>query len=162
MWSPPPISSGTGAVDGATCTPAWLMAGPRSQNGLLRPWSPWPTSRWRGPRPQGAQVVVHADADVIDGLVEGNGSIDDLSIPRESILRLLCDGQIEFHLDTPDGRTIGIGRVSQTVPRWLRRRIARRDGCCRFPGCERSIRHRHHIRWWSKNGPTDANNLTSS
>lgn len=45
------------------------------------------------------------------------------------------------------------------MPRWLRRRIARRDSRCRFPGCERPIRHRHHIRWWSKNGPTDANNL---
>ena len=109
--------------------------------------------------PQGAQVVVHADADVVDGHVDGNGHIGDLSVPRDSILRLLCDGQVEFNLDTPDGRTVGIARVSQAVPRWLRRKVARRDGCCRFPGCSRPIRHRHHIEWWSRGGPTNAANL---
>ena len=109
--------------------------------------------------PQGAQVVVHTDADVIDGAVDGNGHIGELSVPRDSILRLLCDGRVEFNLDTPDGRTVGIARVSQSVPRWLARKIARRDGCCRFPGCDRPIRHRHHIRWWSKGGPTNASNL---
>ena len=109
--------------------------------------------------PQGAQVVVHADAELIDGCVTGNGTIDDLTVGRGSILRLLCDAQVEFSLDTPDGRTVGIARASQAVPRWLRRRIALRDGCCRFPGCARPIRHRHHIRWWSRGGSTDANNL---
>jgi hypothetical protein len=109
--------------------------------------------------PQGAQVVVHADADVIDGNVDGNGHIGELSVPRDSILRLLCDGRVEFNLDTPDGRTVGIARISQAVPRWLGRKIARRDGRCRFPGCDRPIRHRHHIRWWSQGGATNASNL---
>ncbi len=109
--------------------------------------------------PQGALVVVHAEADVIDGRVDGNGHIGDLSVPHDSVLRLLCDGRVEFSIDTPDGRTVGIARTTQAVPRWLRRKIAQRDGCCRFPGCERPIRHRHHIRWWSKGGPTNAHNL---
>ena len=109
--------------------------------------------------PAGALVVVHVDADVIDGCVDGNGHLGDLPVGRDSILRLLCDGQVEFNLDTPDGRTIGIARVSQAVPHWLRRRIGRRDGCCRFPGCERPIRHRHHLQWWSTGGPTNADNL---
>lgn len=109
--------------------------------------------------PQGAQVVVHADAEVIDGHVAGNGQIGDLPVPRHSVLRLLCDAQVEFNLDTPDGRTVGIARVSQAVPRWLRRKIQRRDGCCRFPGCARPIRHRHHLQHWSRGGPTNANNL---
>lgn len=109
--------------------------------------------------PDGVRVVVHVDAEIIDGKVDGNGGIGDLSVPRDSILRLLCDGKVEFNLDTPEGCTVGIVRVSQAVPRWLRRRIAHRDGCCRFPGCERAIRHRHHLRHWRHGGPTDANNL---
>jgi hypothetical protein len=109
--------------------------------------------------PQGAQIVVHADAEVVDGRAPGNGSIDDLAVGRDSILRLLCDASVEFSLETANGRTVGIARASHAVPRWLRRRIAHRDGCCRFPGCERPIRHRHHIRWWSRGGPTDASNL---
>ncbi|MFP5255756.1 MAG: DUF222 domain-containing protein [Acidimicrobiia bacterium] len=110
--------------------------------------------------PDACLVVVHAAAEVIDGHVDGNGQIDDLQVPRESVLRLLCDAKVEFHLDTPDGVTIGIGRAGRTIPRWLRRRILRRDGgCCRFPGCGRRVRHLHHLRHWSKGGPTDANNL---
>src|SRR5690606_5699479 len=35
-----------------------------------------------------------------------------------------------------------------------------RDDCCRFPGCQRQIRHLHHIAWWTRDdGPTDAPNL---
>lgn len=110
--------------------------------------------------PDSCLVVVHAPAEVIDGAVDGNGQIGELQVPRESVLRMLCDCKVEFHLDTPDGVTIGIGRADRTIPRWLRRRILRRDGgCCRFPGCERPVRQIHHLRWWRNDGPTDANNL---
>src|SRR5690606_11931922 len=110
--------------------------------------------------PDSCLVVVHAPAEVIDGHVDGNGQIDDLQVPAESVLRMLCDAKVEFHLDTPDGVTIGIARAGRTIPRWLRRRILRRDGgCCRFPGCGRKVRHLHHLTHWSDGGPTDANNL---
>lgn len=113
--------------------------------------------------PDSCLVVVHAPAEVIDGHVAGNGQIEDLQVPRDSVLRMLCDCTVEFHLDTPDGATIGIGRAGRTIPRWLRRRILRRDGgCCRFPGCGRKVRHLHHLEHWSDGGPTDATNLTSS
>jgi hypothetical protein len=110
--------------------------------------------------PDTALVVVHAPAEVIDGHVDGNGQIEDLQIPRGSILRLLCDSKVEFSIDTPDGTTIGIGRTDRTIPRWLRRRIARRDGGhCRFPGCGRRIRQIHHLHHWTNGGPTNAHNL---
>ena len=111
--------------------------------------------------PQGAMVVVHVDAEVIDDVLAGNGTIGDLPVGRDSILRLLCDSHLELNLHTADGRTVGIGRVSQAVPRWLRRHVAQRDGCCRFPGCERPIRHRHHLTWWSHGGATNADNLVN-
>jgi hypothetical protein len=64
-------------------------------------------------------------------------------------------------VDGPDGTTVGIGRADRSIPRWLRRRIRRRDGgCCQFPGCGRRIRQVHHIRHWTRDeGPTDAWNL---
>lgn len=110
--------------------------------------------------PDSALVVVHAPAEVIDGAVDGNGQLDDLQVARDSVLRMLCDCKLEIHLDTPDGVTVGIGRGDRTIPRWLRRRILRRDGGrCRFPGCGRRVRQIHHIRWWRDGGTTDASNL---
>ncbi len=38
---------------------------------------------------------------------------------------MLCDTRIEYSIDTPDGRTVGIGRASRTPPPWLRRRVDR-------------------------------------
>jgi len=112
------------------------------------------------PGPDPTMVVVHADATVIDGLRDGNGWLDGTLLPRHSVLRLLCDTKIEFSIDGPDGTTVGIGRTDRTPPRWLRRRILRRDdSTCRFPGCRRRIRHLHHIHHWSQGGPTTSPNL---
>jgi hypothetical protein len=110
------------------------------------------------PGPDPTVVVVHVDADDVDD-GDGNGSIDGIPIPAESVRRLLCDCEIEFNIDGPDGACIGIGRAGRTPPRWLRRRTTHRDGTCRFPGCERRIRHLHHIQHWTNNGPTDSCNL---
>ena len=110
--------------------------------------------------PDTCLTVVHVPSDVVDGHVEGNGTIDDLQVARRSVLRLLCDCKLEFHIDGPDGATVGIARAGRTIPRWLRRRIRKRDGgTCRFPGCERQIRQIHHIQHWSDGGPTDGCNL---
>lgn len=111
------------------------------------------------PDPDTCLVVVHTDAEVIDGHIDGNGTINDLPISNDTVLRLLCDCKVEFSIDRPDGTTVGIARADRNVPRWLRRKIAHRDGCCRFPGCGRKIRQRHHLQHWTKQGPTDADNL---
>ncbi|HYI61250.1 MAG TPA: DUF222 domain-containing protein [Acidimicrobiales bacterium] len=110
-------------------------------------------------------VVVHVDAEVVAGNAvaggaEGNGLAGDMSVGRSAVLRYLCDTGIEHVIETVDGRAVGIGRRSRTVPRWLRRHITHRDRTCRFPGCERAIRHIHHVRHWTAHrGPTDAPNL---
>ncbi len=67
--------------------------------------------------PETCMVVVHADAAVIDGARAGNGSIDGMQIPAESVLRHLCDARIECSVDAPDGTTVGIGRTNRTPPR---------------------------------------------
>jgi hypothetical protein len=110
--------------------------------------------------PDTCLAVVHVPADVVDGHVDGNGTVDDLQVAADSVLRLLCDCKLEFHIDNPDGATVGISRGSRSIPRWLRRRIRKRDGgTCRFWGCDRQIRQIHHVQHWSRGGPTDGCNL---
>jgi hypothetical protein len=112
--------------------------------------------------PDASVVVVHVPVALVAGDrdAETNATIDGQPISEGTLERMLCDTKIEFSIDEPDGRTVGIGRASRTPPRWLRRRVAGRDqGCCRWPGCTRPIRHLHHMKHWRRGGPTNASNL---
>lgn len=104
-------------------------------------------------------VVIHADHSLIDHDGDGNGHIDGENLDRSSVLAALCDTNLEFSIDGPDGTTVGIGRKGRTIPPWLRRNILRRDQHCRFPGCGRQIRQVHHIQFWTQKGVTDTWNL---
>lgn len=106
-----------------------------------------------------ATVVVHADAATIDGTIPGNGTIGECTIPRDGVLRALCDARVEVHIHHPDGPTIGVSRARRTLPAWLRRVVSHRDVTCRFPGCERPIRQIHHIRHWARGGSHRTDNL---
>src|SRR5690606_33908219 len=109
--------------------------------------------------PDLATVVIHAEAAVVDGTVPGNGTIGDLAVAHDGVLRALCDCRVEAHLHGPGGATVGIARAGRRIPGYLRRVVHRRDLTCRFPGCERPIRHVHHIEHWAAGGSTDADNL---
>jgi hypothetical protein len=113
------------------------------------------------PGPDPTLVVVHIDADTLDETAPGNGTLDGLQVPLDTVRRLLCDTPIEHQIEGPDGTCIGIGRAQRHPPRWLRRRILHRDhNTCCFPGCNRPIRQLHHINWWHRDhGPTDSWNL---
>lgn len=73
----------------------------------------------------------------------------------------LCDCVIHAILRDANGAPIGFGRSRYTVPRKLFRQVAARDGGCRFPGCNRRVRHcdAHHIKYWREGGETDYENL---
>ncbi len=114
------------------------------------------------PGPDPTLVVVHVAAETLDDPDEGgNGSVNGVQVPVDTVRRLLCDCTIEANVEGPDGTCIGIGRTDRHPPRWLRRRIAHRDrNHCRFPGCGRRIRQIHHVEWWHRDhGPTDSWNL---
>jgi hypothetical protein len=112
------------------------------------------------PGPDPHVVVVHIDAEVLHGSVQGNGEIDGVPVPAETARRIGCDAAIEHNVEGPDGTCVGVRRAQHSPPRWLRRRILRRDdGTCRFPGCGRRIRHVHHIQHWAHDGTTDSFNL---
>lgn len=77
----------------------------------------------------------------------------------ETVRRLACEASLQTVVNH-NGRSIGVGRKTRTPPPWLRRLVMKRDGCCRFPGCTRK-RHlqTHHLRHWTREGPTDLDNL---
>ena len=120
-----------------------------------------------GCEPDSAVVVIHAPVALVDQLATdaerataGNATINGAPISADALHRILCDTRIEFNIDTPDGRTVGVGRATRNPPPWLRRRCIGRDhGCCRWPGCQRPVRHLHHMVHWPHGGPTDAANL---
>lgn len=104
-------------------------------------------------------VVIHADAAEIDGETTGTATVGEMALHTSGVLASLCDAQCEIELHAADGRTVGIGTAARRPPPWLRRHIHHRDRSCRFRGCERPIRQIHHIRHWTADGPTDADNL---
>lgn len=108
-----------------------------------------------------ATVVVHVDAEVLDGKA-GVAEIDGGPIvSSQTVQQLICDGYLEVHLDGADGQPVGIGRRSRKVPAWLMRKLLHRDGGCVFDGCTRKRwLNAHHIDPWAKGGVTDLNNLT--
>ena len=116
-----------------------------------------------GSEPDAAMVVIHAPATLLDDDdVEASATINGEPITHEALRRFLCDARIEVSFDTPDGRTVGVGRATRNPPAWLRRRVLGRDHRrCRWPGCGRAIRHLHHMQHWTKGGATDAANLMS-
>jgi hypothetical protein len=94
------------------------------------------------------EVVVHVDA---EHLADSD---------RSPVLeRITCDASLRVVTDHAAG-TLGTGRRTRTVPRALRRRLARRDrGGCRFPGCpHRRFLHVHHMVHFAAGGATDADN----
>jgi hypothetical protein len=87
--------------------------------------------------------------------IEGGGQVC-----GATVLRLLCEASTQVWLRERDGRTLDLGRTARDASRKQRRALRLRDGGCRFPGCTR-LTHLipHHVRWWSRRGPTDLDNL---
>ncbi|HEY2594150.1 MAG TPA: DUF222 domain-containing protein [Chloroflexota bacterium] len=57
---------------------------------------------------------------------------------------------------------LDLGIPTETIPPHIRRAVARRDGHCRFPGCERppAACHVHHLIARAQGGPTSLSNCT--
>lgn len=63
-------------------------------------------------------------------------------------------------IESADGSVIGLGRAAREPSSWMMRQLRHRDRTCTFPGCgNRRFAHAHHIRWWSRGGRTDLDNL---
>jgi Domain of unknown function (DUF222)/HNH endonuclease len=102
-----------------------------------------------------ATVVVHVDTTVARGSVEGAPAV-----AASTLRRLACDARLQVVTHSTDASVIGVGRTTRQVPPWLMRLLRRRDGGCRFPGCDRQRWvHAHHIHHWADGGATNDGNL---
>ena len=108
-----------------------------------------------------ATVIVHSDLAAL-ATDDGECEIDGATVLHPEVARRLsCDARVQIVRHDARGRTVGIGRMSRTVPHWLLRELKRRDDGCTFPGCGTTrFLHAHHIVHWSQGGPTDLDNLT--
>jgi len=74
--------------------------------------------------------------------------------------RLACDCFWQAVADDLRAEPFALGRVERSAPQFMRRALKKRDGLCRFPGCDHSrYLHAHHIIHWADGGPTELWNL---
>ncbi|MGH2759696.1 MAG: DUF222 domain-containing protein, partial [Actinomycetota bacterium] len=107
-----------------------------------------------------ATVMCHVDANVLRSM-NGNGTLEyGVVVGADTVRRIACDGRTQMVYWGPNGRPVGVGRASRTVPPWLTRLLHRRDQGCRWPGCgaTRGVQA-HHVVHWADGGRTDADNL---
>ncbi|HET6503970.1 MAG TPA: DUF222 domain-containing protein, partial [Amycolatopsis sp.] len=76
--------------------------------------------------------------------------------------RLACEARVVPAIFGQHGEPLYLGRESRLATRGQRRALALRDGGCSAPGCTRAPKWTsvHHVRWWSRGGTTDIDNLT--
>ena len=107
------------------------------------------------------QVVVHVDADGLDGDTEaGQSALEDgIRVPAETSRRLGCDASTVVMSHARDGTVLDVGRKTRTIPPAIRRALTARDRRCRFPGCQAYHCDAHHVRNWVDGGTTRLDNL---
>ena len=112
------------------------------------------------PDPDRATVVVHASLETLAG-AERNAEVEDGPvIGPETARRLACDGRIQIVAEDREGHALRLGRITRVPSAPMLRQLRHRDRECRFPGCgKRRFTNAHHVRWWSRGGRTDLDNL---
>lgn len=111
-----------------------------------------------------ATLVVHADAEVVaaapaTGKIRMAETESGIRLAEEAVRRMACEANVEWVLET-DGRPVGVGRKTRSVPPHVSRLLRHRDRGCRFPGCGNARWLKaHHIWHWGNGGPTDVGNL---
>jgi hypothetical protein len=109
-----------------------------------------------------ATIIIHAPLDAFD-LDDATGvpvTPTRTVIANDTLRRLACDSRLRLSLHNPAGNTVGIGRLSRSLPTWLAQELRWRDHTCRFPGCEHTRwLQGHHLWHWPDGGPTNLDNL---
>jgi len=113
-------------------------------------------------RSPSVQITIHADLEALttDTTTTGVAELEAGPVlANETARRLACDAIVETAV-YDDCRVLGVGRLTRTIPGWLRRQLWYRDAGCRFPGCpHQGWVHAHHRKHWADGGPTDLENL---
>jgi len=107
-------------------------------------------------------MTVTVGADTLRDGAEGTSELDHVGpISPQAALRLGCDASITRVVMAGPSEPLDIGRRTPIVPPSMRRAVIIRDGCCRFPGCDRPHTwcDAHHVVHWAHGGPTALPNL---
>lgn len=98
----------------------------------------------------------------LDELETGTGTtvIDgiDQPLPAAAVRRLASDLQVIPWIMGGDSEVLDWGRDKRGFTRAQKLALALRDGGCACCGAPVAWTEVHHIRWWSKTGPTDLSN----
>jgi len=107
-------------------------------------------------------MIIHTSATVLTDAGEHWAHTEDgTGLSAATTRRMACFAEMLLSFDDEDGNPLYLGR-SHRFPTWqLAAAVLRRDGACRFPGCDRTqFLHIHHVKEWEKDkGPTDYDNL---
>ncbi|MYA75274.1 MAG: DUF222 domain-containing protein [Acidimicrobiaceae bacterium] len=108
---------------------------------------------------QGTNLLVIADFDVIKQQLVNARLADGSAIPISELHRLALEAEILPSILNTRAQNMWLGRKRRTASEAQRVALIARDqrciGCAATPLWCRA----HHIIWWSKDGPTDINNL---
>ncbi|MDE0068039.1 MAG: DUF222 domain-containing protein [Acidimicrobiaceae bacterium] len=108
---------------------------------------------------QGTSLLVIADFDVIKQQLVNARLADGSAIPISELHRLALEAEILPSIFNTRAQNMWLGRKRRTASEAQRVALIARDqrciGCAANPLWCRA----HHVIWWSKDGPTDINNL---
>jgi hypothetical protein len=87
--------------------------------------------------------------------------LDGPPLDAVTLRRMLCDAGLHRYVTDGLSTILDYGRTTHTVSAAVSAALGIRDEHCRFPGCDRPITwcEAHHVRPWSKGGPTNLRNL---
>ena len=110
-------------------------------------------------KPLGATMILTADWDAVNQQLANARLLDGSPLPLKETLQLACDaGILPTAFDT-QAQQLWVGRKCRSVTEAQRIALIVRDKHC--IGCGKSAAwcEAHHIREWSRGGPTDIDNL---
>lgn len=98
---------------------------------------------------------------VPDGRWRGATLSSGAPIGAETARRLACDATIIPMVLGAHSEPLDVGRAKRLVTPAIRRALIVRDGCCRWPGCDKGPEwtDAHHLLAWISGGPTAQRNL---
>ena len=105
----------------------------------------------------GARVDLHVDISL-----GGEATLCGVVLPDEWVDAARANARVHLRVVDDDGNVIAEDRARTFVSQKRRRAVVRRDGRCRWPGCNRRLRLQvHHLQPSSWGGSDDTSNLAS-
>lgn len=112
------------------------------------------------PKPEPAAVVVHTRLDPGPGPTPGAELERGPVLHPETARRLSCDARVQLVVEDGAGNAVRVSPLRRFPPEWMLRQLRYRDRGCVFPGCgTTAFTVAHHLRHWSRGGPTALDNL---